>query len=182
MSIFEQNEIRQAMEEASGPILLRNWVEVRTLILRHIKDKLTFAGVTVAMFSRDEYQKESGNLFHEHFVLAILKATLDRDSERFVQDLLRTSAFDVIRTDEIESLMQRGLLKSQDEAADQVERARQLLQHRCNQRCQRKVGTGSDETVCRKLHSVRDSPDCSTHQFIPMKSILKELHRCFGKK
>ena len=169
MSIFEQNEIRQAMEEASGPILLRNWVEVRTLILRHIKDKLSFAGVTVALFSRDEYQKESGNLFHEHFVLAILQATLDRDSERFVQDLLRTSAFDVIRTDEIESLMQRGLLKSQDEAADQVERARQLLQHRCNQRCQKKVGTGSDETVCRKLHSVRDSPDCSTHQFIPMK-------------
>jgi len=28
MSIFEQNEIRQAMEEASGPILLQNWVEV----------------------------------------------------------------------------------------------------------------------------------------------------------
>ena len=68
----DKEELRMAMDEASGPILLRNWVEVRTLFLLHLKQKFSLLGApTVALFSRDEYQKDKGNLLHKHLVVSI---------------------------------------------------------------------------------------------------------------
>ena len=116
----EQAELKYAMEEASGPVLLRNWIEVRTLVLQWFKEQLTFLGACGAIFSRDEYQKESGNLFHEHLVFAIKRSSLSTEADQFILDSLRASVLEVIQTDEIEALIDQGLLSSQSDYFEKI--------------------------------------------------------------
>ena len=184
----DRQELRHAMEEASGPVLLRNWVEVRTFILKYLKDHESFLGCkAAALFSRDEYQKDKGNLFHQHLVWAHMKDDLSPRAVCFFEELIRTSVFEIVKTDEIHSLMDRGLLKSVDEVNDVVELAQTCLTHICGERCKRLVTSTKDDDPknykCRKKHPVKDSPDCSTHQYIPMNvtlspSCIQALQEC----
>ena len=65
------------MEGASGSLIFRNWVDVRTLILMHFKHELSMLGTkTQALFSRDEYQPQSGNVCHEHLAIALDRSTM----------------------------------------------------------------------------------------------------------
>ena len=63
---IDRDELTRALEEASGPVILRNWVEVRALVLQFLTEHDTFLGKNLASFSRDEYQPKAGNLFHDH--------------------------------------------------------------------------------------------------------------------
>ncbi len=90
------------MEEALGQIILNSWVEIRTLYLQHIRHHLTTLGACVAIFSRDKYQSKSGNTFHEHFVMAVDRSSMGPEAEELVQDLLRTSVMEVLKTDELQ--------------------------------------------------------------------------------
>ena len=64
---YNKIELQKAMEEASGIILLRNWIEIRTLILKYLKNHKSFIGCKASdLFGRDEYQKDKGNLPHTH--------------------------------------------------------------------------------------------------------------------
>ena len=50
-----KEEVKMVMEDASGSLIFRNWVDVRTLILMHFKHELSMLGTkTQALFSRDE--------------------------------------------------------------------------------------------------------------------------------
>ena len=49
-SEIDKAEITRAIDEASGPIFLRNWVEVRTLILQYLRDHESFLGENLAIF------------------------------------------------------------------------------------------------------------------------------------
>ena len=169
-SEIDKAEITRAIDEASGPIFLRNWVEVRTLILQYLRDHESFLGENLAIFSRDEYQSESGNLFHEHMVFAILRR-LDAETERRLFDLIRSSVFEVIKPDDIEPLINKGLLKSVDHAHEIVDKARRYLSHHCGPRCLIRIGPGDgpENFRCKKIHPVRDSPNPTEHQFIQMK-------------
>ena len=72
-----KEEVKMAMEDASGSLIFRNWVDVRTLILMHFKHKLSMLGTkTQALFSRDEYQPQSGNVCHEHLAIALDRSTM----------------------------------------------------------------------------------------------------------
>ena len=65
------------MEGASGSLIFRNWVDVRTLILTHFKHELSMLGTkTQALFSRDEYQPQSGNVCHKHLAIALDRSTM----------------------------------------------------------------------------------------------------------
>ena len=145
--------------------------------MKYLKNHESFLGCkAAALFSRDEYQKDKGNLFHQHLVWAHKKDELSHRSTRFFEDLIRTSVFDVIRTDEVQSLMDKGLLKSVDEANDVIDLAKTCLVHKCGQRCKRLITSTKDgdpkNYKCRKKHPVKDSPDCSSHQYIPMNVTL----------
>ena len=181
----EQEECKQAMEECSGPTILRNWVEVRTLVLKWLIERVTFLGGNVAIFSQDEYQKEKGNPFHEHLVFAADRSTLSPEAYELILDMLRTSVFEVIKTDEISSLIERGLLKNMDDFFAKIELAKKFLSHHCGPRCQIRIGigTGNEDFVCKKPHPVRDSPDPLSHSFIPIKfpysqSCIDALEKC----
>ena len=141
----DKEELRTAMDEASGPILLRNWVEVRTLFLLHLKQKFSLLGApTLALFSRDEYQPEKGNLFHEHLVGSADLEHLPSGVDNYLEDLCRTSVLEVIKTDEIESLIRQGLVRDYSHYEEIVRDASKFLTHRCDPRCQRRVDHTGD--------------------------------------
>ena len=185
MPQFMKEEYKYAMEEASGPTVLRNWIEVRTLVLQWLTKHLTFLGDCGTIFSRDEYQPKSGNVFHEHLVYANKKSTMNDKTRQVMLDMLRTSVFEVIKTKDMQPLIDKGLFSSNSDYFDKIELAGTFLPHMCNARCKRRIapGDGPESFVCRKLHAVKDSPDPARHQFIEMKfqfsqSCIKALERC----
>ena len=78
----------------------KNWNTVKLMLLKHIKEHLTALGTTSSIFGRDEYQGNEGNVSHNHIILAIDKITMGESSEKYVHDLIRTSSFEIVKTDE----------------------------------------------------------------------------------
>ena len=145
----DKEELQTAMDEASGPIFLCNWVEVWTLFLLHLKQKFSLLGApTLVLFSRDEYQKDKANLFQEHLVGAADMARLPPGAENDSDELCRTSVLEVIKTDEIRSLIDRGLVRDYSRYEEILRDASSFLTHRCDARCQRRVDhTGDLENI-----------------------------------
>ena len=70
---------------------------------------LTCFGDNSAIFSRAEYQKDSGNLPHEHGILALDREAMnDVNVQTFLADQIRTSSMEIIKTEDIESLIPEG--------------------------------------------------------------------------
>ena len=100
--------------------------------------------------------------------------------------MIRTSVLETVKSNQdISRLIENGLLKSLDEIPDVAARAEKILKHRCDERCRIRVGSGNSEKdfQCRKMHSVKDSPDPTKHCYIPIqykfqkttKDVLKEI-------
>lgn len=167
----------RAMEDASGPVLLRNWIQTRSIFLEQLMKRVhRFGGKIVDLFCRDEYQSKSGNLPHIHFVLIIDKSEMGPHADEILMDIIRTSPMSIVRPDELEAYLADGSLKSVDDLDHVAHLAAMLLAHRCNDRCKRRVGEGDgpENFKCRKLHNVRDTPDCGSHQFIDMPHPFKQ--------
>ena len=80
-------------------LLLRNWIEVRKLFLEYLYDSPTCPYAPVnAMFARDEYQSDVGNLPHIHMMLSIEIDSLNEDQQRKIDNLIRASIYDTVRT------------------------------------------------------------------------------------
>ena len=60
--------------------------------------------------SRTEYQKDSGKFPHEHTIIALKKDTLNSLTENKLRDLIATSVFKIVKTNEIAKLTADGLL------------------------------------------------------------------------
>ena len=76
LSLSEQIEFKKAMEEAYGTQIYNNWYHVRHILLLHRKHHATVLGLSSAIFARDEYQKDAGNLCHIHLIWALDRSTL----------------------------------------------------------------------------------------------------------
>ena len=76
----------------------------------------------------------------------------------------------------VQPLLDQGLLKVKDEVFRVIEKAKIILSHNCSQRCLRRVKGAEDDgpknLVCHKIHSDKDTSDCTVHQHIPMKLLL----------
>ena len=99
MSMTDRIEIEKAMEESYGIHVYNNWHLAKHFLLLHIKHHISVLGTTTAIFARDEYQACEGNLSHNHLILAIDKSSMNHDSEQYIQDLIRTSAMELIKTE-----------------------------------------------------------------------------------
>ena len=171
LSYEEISEYKKSMEEAYGVHIYISWKTVKHILLLHLKHHITVLGTSVAIFSRDEYQKDDGNLNHNHLILAIDKEKITTESENCIQNLIRTSVLEVIKSDDdINRLIDSGVLKSVDEINEVTERADKILRHHCNDRCRKRIGTrNSDKDFrCQKMHSVRDNPDPTKHSYVPI--------------
>ena len=164
----EKHEIDKAMEDAYGINIYNNWRNAKHLLLLHIKHHMTIIGTTTAIFARDEYQTSEGNLSHNHLILAINKSTLNENSEQYIQDLIRTSVLEIIKTDsDLPRLINNGMLRRIEDVAFYVELATKILVHICNERCKIKARDGDtkDTLECRKIHPVKGSRDPTKHTY-----------------
>jgi hypothetical protein len=134
--------------------------------MRKLSDR---GGKAIALFARDEYQSNSGNLPHNHFVLAIDRSEME-NPEEFIQDLIRTSPFDIVRPSEVEHLIEEKLISGSHEMMEITNDGACLLPHICSDRCKMRVGVGDGpkDTQCRKPHNTRDSPDPTKNCFIKL--------------
>ena len=171
LSIFEKKELQKVMEQEYGVHLYSNWISVKYMLLKHIKEHCTVLGTTTTIFARDEYQGDAGNLSHNHLILAVDKSTMNGNTENYIQDLIHTSVLEIVKTDEdIEILLENGLLKSVHDVADVTAHAGIILPHICDERCKMRVnvGEGKRDFRCRKMHSVYDCPDTTCHNYVPI--------------
>lgn len=162
-------EYERCMDEASSFIFLRQWLQYRSAFLRQMLKKINEqGGKTLAYTFRDEYQKEEGNLPHCHFILAVDKSDMGPNADEIIMDMIRTSPYDVVRPDDVEIMINEGLLKHKHETNEYTGLAAQILTHKCNPRCQMRIGDGDgpENFKCRKPHPVLDSPSPSSHSFV----------------
>ena len=99
LSPQQKSEIKKGIQHAYGYRIYDNWNAVKYLLLKHIKQHLSILGTVTVILGHDEYQKTVGNLNHDHVILAIEKRTANNNSEKYIQDLIRTSVMELIRTD-----------------------------------------------------------------------------------
>ncbi len=164
----ERQEIKMAMEEASAVPLLRNWLEVRRLFIKHLLEKCSFIKcVGRSIFARDEYQGNAGNLPHNHMVFEGNRSQMSEDDHRFFEELIRTSAVDLIRGEDYEEMKEKGWIVDENDAQVIRDSGRIYLGHVCGLRCEvRRDSNG--KLRCRKRHPVYGSPNCACHQYVDM--------------
>ena len=176
-STEEKTEITKAMEEAYGIHVYDHWYMAKKLLLLHMKHHLTVLETTTAIFAHDEYQATAGNLCDNHLILAIDKESLNDESQRYVHDLIRTSAMEIIKSDDdIERLLASGLLKEVDEVSQYSKLAETILSYKCDARCLMRIGPGDtpENFKCRKIHPVKDSPNSTKHNNVPIGNKLED--------
>ena len=82
------------------------------MFLIHLKHGFSLLEApTLALFSRDKHQKGSGNPFHEHGLEAVDKSKLPQGANNYLEELCRTSMLEIIKTEEIQPLIDQGLVR-----------------------------------------------------------------------
>ena len=84
--------------------------------------------------------------------------------------MVRASIVDIVRGDEVQNLIDEGILNEFSDVYRVQELAEDILSHRCNPRCLRRIGDGDgpDNFKCRKPNNLRISPDNTKHCYIPI--------------
>ena len=187
LSIPNKKDVDRSFEMAYTSVLNRAWLEVRKLILEFITYSTTFLlKRPIEVFFRDEYQEKSGNLCHIHGLIALCKDDLENEKfQELVCDLQKNAVCDLFDPADIEEYMNEGLFSDQDDWRTCEAKASEVLEHKCDQRCQIRVdhkGTEED-TKCKKPHPEFDSVDPFEDDFIPFKydwsdNCLKILYEC----
>ena len=161
-SLDQQIEIIRGVEQSAAGILLRNWMEVRKLLINYLYDSPSSPYEPVEIiFSRDEYQGEVGNLSHIHMMISMNMDELNEHQQGKIDDLIRASIVDIVRVDEVSDLIDEGIFKSFHELEDLIERSEEILPHHFSPRCLRCVSAENrpDSFVCWKQNNLKMSPD-----------------------
>lgn len=112
-----------------------------------------------------------GNCSHIHMILAIDQSSIDKEHIReYLNDLIAGHVLEVVPPEKIHEWISKGLLSDEQDAARLTQLANIVLRHDCTPRCQKRVKSegGEDDTKCRKLNSVRDTPDPTQDCFVPI--------------
>lgn len=168
-------DVQQSFEMAYTCIVNRNWLETRRLLLDFvIKSAKNILGrETIDAFFRDEYQESTANVCHIHGLIALSKADLSNDEfKEFVCNLQRNAICDLIISDEIDEFIEEGILRDEADWERYMETAEQVLTHKCDNRCKKRVDdTGDDDKdlKCRKRHPVhgREDPHLDDFELLP---------------
>ncbi|MGB0405008.1 MAG: hypothetical protein ACPGDB_02325, partial [Fusobacterium sp.] len=170
---YEFKNLQKSMDQASCPILLRNWMETRTFLIDFIygSEKSPYYPVN-AIFSRDEYQKDKGNLPHIHLILSIDMKQISEEKKSKLNDLIRASVCSIRSYEEIQELIDEGLINSWDDIHEIQDLAKKILSHKCDKRCLRRVGDGEgpENFKCRKLNNSKLSKDNTKDTYISIES------------
>ncbi len=167
MTDTERDEMKGALNQAAGQLLLRAWNETCRFFLRYLQNSTSSPFKKVlTMFARFEYQKDVGNLPHIHSLLKIHWETLSSEEKEFVKELIRASVLEIVRPDEAEHLRRDGIISSMHDIDDIIKDAQTMLTHHCSPRCLMAVGDGVYK--CRKVNYLRETLDNTRHVFKPL--------------
>ena len=97
----------------------------------------------LASFARREYQSESGNVAHSHIILAVDESQLSMEELEFVNNLAAGSIFDVVKCDDIQEYIDRGITQEPGNKDNLVKNTALFLSHTCNHKCKVKYSDGS---------------------------------------
>jgi len=126
----QYEEIREALRQAAGIVLLRNWMETAVIYMEYINHSPEHPlGDVEHMWWRFEFQDAVGNLPHIHALLWLKDGTEDFT---VTEDRIRGSNVDLLSTE--------GILSCWGEAMEVKDLAKKLLTHICSSRCQRPFG------------------------------------------
>ena len=89
-----------------------------------------------------------------------------------MDDLIRASVVEIVRSDELQDYVDQGVLESVEHVYTVKELANKILSHRCTQRCVRRIGDGEgpENFKCRKPDYLKMSPDNTRNCHIPLPS------------
>ena len=172
LSLDEQVEILRGLQQSAAVLLLRNWMEVRKMFLLYMCTSPTSPYYPVdAVFARDEYQNDAGNLPHIHMMLSLKTSEMTEDQIDKMDELVRASIVDIVRDDEVDRLVAEGILDRRTDIYEMQDLASSILSHHCNPRCLRRVSdrNGKATFLCRKPNNLKLSPDNTKHCYIPMR-------------
>ena len=146
-----KKEVQKAFQEASIALTVRNWMEVRKIIMRYIlkSPELPMGSQVEKLFVRDEYQGDAGNLSHLHMLITLLKGYDTAEGRALIQALIRGFVDEIVGVDEVEGLIQEGLIEDWEDYSLMKEQAKSFLSHQHSERCMRRTGPGDYDLVCR---------------------------------
>ena len=169
----EKELIKHSIQQAAAPILLRNWMETRILLINYIysSPKSPYAPVE-AIFARDEYQKDKGNLPHIHLILSVQMEKLNDQQKKKLDNIIRASVCSIRTHEEIQELIDEGVFKSWDDIQEIHKIGAKILSHHCDARCLRRIGDGDgpENFKCRKLNNLKVSPDNTRDSYISIET------------
>ena len=89
-------EVRTSVMQGSASLFLRNYMETRKIFTDYIYSSKSSPFYPVrSIFVRDEYQGDTGNLPHAHWMIEMFMKRLSDEQAAMVEDLIRAN------TDEI---------------------------------------------------------------------------------
>ena len=85
-----------------------------------------------------------------------------------MNDLIRASIYDIVRSDEVQHLIDDGIFISVDDHKDMQINAGDILPHICTVCCKAKVGNNGnpDDFQCRKKDNLKMSPDNTKYCYV----------------
>ena len=161
LSASEVREYRQAVHNSSCTLMTRCWLKVRYIIMAYIMDSLEQPfGNLLTLFWRDEYQDGEGNLSHIHGLAQAIVGSLEE--LRKLRDKIRGFNADIVRIEEVDDFVRRGIYDKHSDWYQMSEEARTILTHR-NERSKKRTGTGDAEVESRYVDPVHITPNCTQH-------------------
>ena len=108
-SLFQQQEIKRAMHQSANGLFLRVWEEVSAIFINYLSNSPSSPFLKMlAVFARKEYQADVGNLSHIHLLGKYEDFSEQSTEELF--DLIRNNVVDIIKPEEIDTLIEEGLI------------------------------------------------------------------------
>jgi len=178
----EKEEVLKAAKQAACVSMVRNWMEVSEIYMHYLaKSPERPLGKVKKIWWRHEYQDSSGNLSHIHCLI-----WTEDDDEQVILSRIRGSVADLFRMDDVETLLERGVIDRAEDIYKLRDSARSIQFHTCNKRCLRRTGPGPDDFQCRVPSTMMESPCPTKHCFKTVEprhcqaalDVLKELGVC----
>ena len=105
-----------------------------------------------------------------HMMISLKYSEMNEDQMQKIHDLIRASVVDIIRGDEVQKLIDEGILNKFSDVYEVQDLAEEILSHKCSPRCmtRRGVGDGPENFTCRKPNNLKLSPDNTRHCHVPL--------------
>ena len=123
-----------------------------------------------SIFSHDDYQLDVGNLPHMHRMISLKYLEMNEEQLDKIHELIRSYFVDIVRVDEVQSLVDEEILGNDDDIYVVQEFSEEILSHKCTPRCLRRIddGDGTENFEFRKPKTLNIIPDntrnCHNHR------------------